>query len=1048
MGEAGKDEQVVSIPDEADEYFMAQATEARLSEAVQALHALRSEAVESFVDALPENERASLIKWRYVVSGADKARTLYLQSLGGEPPPWEATDAWRLLEAAGRIPVDFARTEVVEPAVAASTSPEIIESTATDTEIIGTEATQEGSDEMGETQAEAIDFSESRRINAVLQASAERGEDYVRELMAKSPGKPVAETATIEPDLAISLRLYAEKKGLTKAPDVKAAENYAKAMVAGKWILNGMPLAFDRSGRLIDGMARLMACERAGTPFITLVVANLPAESEVAIDRHKKRTFANVIAFHERDNPAVDHRIASAAAASLLKLIRLDQQLTGDGKIEARHGVATLPWSTLERYYAANRETLIAAAQYAMDDRFSDSWFPDPARVPLAYVAYRMGDEGKTALEALFDGYFRHLQAFRRAEKGRGEVLPDDGSPSHKLFDQFRNENQARPALAGRENPVVVWAKACQALEDQLVRGGAARTSMYSWSGQGAFPAPSGYPGMTPPLNIEGELATAQSASATAYPDIKVSIEYGVDRAKALEWLSQNTNNRKIQVSHRNALVRDIKAKEFLLSSHPICFGVSGRLLNGQHRLTALLAASEENPEATIDILVVRGLPDEDAAFATYDLHARRPPSLKDGEKNDTVIAIARLYHRLVAVHEEGGGKVSERTELTDAGLRRLVGQHEALFREAKAYGKELSALGQEAVVGYAALRMLQAAQAEGVDEDTVRGYLRSLGTGLEIRKEYKRLAAARTELIRIRSAKAGERAQARGYRLHPAVLLWEAFERDVLGRDGTAKHPFAIPELTAQLRLQSERARKADEAIQRHRARTAGLLTWNVEETSDPDGEATPRRRGRAKANVELLDQPKRGRGRPRKNPPPDPNAPKRGRGRPRKNPPPEATDESQLNLLDAVAQAQVSDAEQQVQAEVQAEAEAPVAAAIAEAIVPDAISSAPLTETSEPAAEQTANDQAATEAEPQGAAEDTPAKPRRPRAKAKPADAANVEAVAEEATTPVKPKRATAKSAAAKPKATKAAGAKKATVKKSPAPKPAAAKPDPTAE
>lgn len=938
---------------------------------------------------------------------------------------------------------DVRTTEDVGESAGTIPSPsEIAEATA-----LSPEAGAEGSDVMGETQAEAVDFSESRRISATLQASPERGEDYVRELMAKSPGKPVAETATIEPDLAISLRLYAEKKGLTKAADTKAAENYAKAMMAGRWILNGMPLAFDRSGRLIDGMARLMACEKAGTPFVTLVVANLPAESEVAIDRHKKRTFANVIAFHERDNPAVDHRIASAAAASLLKLIRLDQQMTGDGKVEARHGVATLPWSTLERYYAANRETLIAAAQYAMDDRFSDSWFPDPARVPLAYVAYRMGSEGKSALEALFDGYFRHLRAFRRAEKGRGEVLPDDGTPSHKLFDQFRNENQARPAQAGRENPVVVWAKACQALEDQIVRGGTARTSMYSWSGQGSFPAPSGYPGMTPPLSIEGAVTTVPTAVETSYPDIKISIER-VDRSMAAEWLAHNTNNRKIQVSHRNALVRDIKAGEFVLSSHPICFGVSGRLLNGQHRLTALLAASEENPEATIDILVVRGLPDEDAAFSTYDLHARRPPSLKDGEKNDTVIAIARLYHRLVAVHEEGGGKVSERTELTDAGLRRLVGQHEALFREAKAYGKELSALGQEAVVGYAALRMLQAAQAEGVDEDTARAYLRSLATGLEIRKEHKRLAAARTELIRIRSAKAGERAQARGYRLHPAVLLWEAFERDVLGRDGSAKHPFAIPELTAQLRLQSERARKADEAIQRHRARTAGLLTWDVEETSDPDGEATPRRRGRAKANVELLDQPKRGRGRPRKNPPPDPNAPKRGRGRPRKNPPPEVTtDANQLSLLDAVNEAQVvqvADADQ-VMAEGQAEAETQVTGAvIAEAIVPDAISA--------PAADPVPVDPVVPEADQEQAAAPT-TKPKRQRAKASgaAASAGQADVVAEPVTAPVKPKRAAAKNAATKPKAkasvSKTAGAKP-TTKKPSVRKAGAAKPDPTAE
>jgi len=95
---------------------------------------------------------------------------------------------------------------------------------------------------------------------------------------------------------------------------------YMEALLRGEWMLNGEPIIFDTTGRLVSGQHRLTACVRAGVGFETYVVFDAePAFS--TIDQGRSRTSGDTlslsgitnasdvsaaihfIAFHDSDEP-------------------------------------------------------------------------------------------------------------------------------------------------------------------------------------------------------------------------------------------------------------------------------------------------------------------------------------------------------------------------------------------------------------------------------------------------------------------------------------------------------------------------------------------------------------------------------------------------------------------------------------------------------------------------------------------------------------------------------------------------------------------------
>ena len=85
----------------------------------------------------------------------------------------------------------------------------------------------------------------------------------------------------------------------------------------------------------------------------------------------------------------------------------------------------------------------------------------------------------------------------------------------------------------------------------------------------------------------------------------------------ALEWLAKNTRNRPIRKTHVQDLADRMRRGEWHLNGEPIKFSTSGVLLDGQHRLEAVLES-----ECTVEFMVVYNLAEE--AYETIDTGMKR----------------------------------------------------------------------------------------------------------------------------------------------------------------------------------------------------------------------------------------------------------------------------------------------------------------------------------------------------------------------------------------------------------------------------------------
>lgn len=76
----------------------------------------------------------------------------------------------------------------------------------------------------------------------------------------------------------------------------RRVDQYAAAMTAGAWKLNGDCIRFNCNGDLVDGQHRLHACIQSGVSFETYVIHGIPIEAFDTIDQGDKRTVGDVFA--------------------------------------------------------------------------------------------------------------------------------------------------------------------------------------------------------------------------------------------------------------------------------------------------------------------------------------------------------------------------------------------------------------------------------------------------------------------------------------------------------------------------------------------------------------------------------------------------------------------------------------------------------------------------------------------------------------------------------------------------------------------------------
>ena len=411
-------------------------------------------------------------------------------------------------------------------------------------------------------------------------------------------------------------------------PDVKksvaetrAIATYAEAMRVGGWINNRMPIIFDQDGHLVDGSLRLEACIMADTEFETQVARNVQRDTLHTIDQHRRRSYTGVL-----ESRGV--RNAGSVQRTMSKLIRIENGILGKQNVP-------ISWSRYDRVFSANIN-LLEAVRIAEEMRGSQ--LHSTPRPVLIFMALKAGlrREIRKFMAALSDP-----EAF------------DPTNPAVILANQMSTI---------RENDGVMdvdkaLALGILAFNDFL--DGVSRRKPYSWEpnyGEGrvkdglitnwklvqnsapenlGLPKMNGYQGLD-----EGRFDTGLNAddfSGRLVDVIREGIESDNDEEiietrlvtpeMAEAWLNTlNDQNRKIQRSHVEMIVRDIRDGNWMVNAQPICFTGDPdstdpdnkcRLLNGQHRLEACKQAG-----IPIEIPIAKNVPE--AAFATYDIHAKK----------------------------------------------------------------------------------------------------------------------------------------------------------------------------------------------------------------------------------------------------------------------------------------------------------------------------------------------------------------------------------------------------------------------------------------
>lgn len=84
-----------------------------------------------------------------------------------------------------------------------------------------------------------------------------------------------------------------------------------RALRNGEWMLNGEAIKIATDGQVLDGQHRLLACAETKVNFQTLLIENLPANTQDTMDTGKSRTLSDILSIRGETN--------ATAVAALVK---------------------------------------------------------------------------------------------------------------------------------------------------------------------------------------------------------------------------------------------------------------------------------------------------------------------------------------------------------------------------------------------------------------------------------------------------------------------------------------------------------------------------------------------------------------------------------------------------------------------------------------------------------------------------------------------------------------------------------------------------------
>ena len=126
-----------------------------------------------------------------------------------------------------------------------------------------------------------------------------------------------ARVYTFTPELAE--HILKSRNGANRSPNMRKVDEYVHAMQTKRWPVTGGTIVFGKTGYLMDGQHRLLACVRAKVPLTTFVAFNINDGAFAMIDIGRKRS--NVDAFQIARVP---HANTASSAARWIKIHESD----------------------------------------------------------------------------------------------------------------------------------------------------------------------------------------------------------------------------------------------------------------------------------------------------------------------------------------------------------------------------------------------------------------------------------------------------------------------------------------------------------------------------------------------------------------------------------------------------------------------------------------------------------------------------------------------------------------------------------------------------
>jgi len=235
-----------------------------------------------------------------------------------------------------------------------------------------------------------------------------------------------------------------------------------------------------------------------------------------------------------------------------------------------------------------------------------------------------------------------------------------------------------------------------------------------------------------------------------------------IDPHRAATYVACGSRNRRISRVHVEAIARDLAENRWVFNAQPICFARGGRLLDGQHRLQAVILAKR-----SIEVPVVRGL--DELVCLTYENSTKRRTDLGDqlGSFGDRalVYAMANLLWR-----HERRTPLMRQAKATQGEIRQIVLEHPRLLI-LRSFARRMGDFGRASVLGYAAYVMERENAVFAAD------FLAALETGANLRPGSP-ILSLRGTLQKLRGDKASPTTQ-----LAALLAGWKRFKESALSK-------------------------------------------------------------------------------------------------------------------------------------------------------------------------------------------------------------------------------------------------------------------------